>query len=195
MRVLVLRLTGIFALLGLLAVPSAVLAQPDLSVVPPAGPIGTRFDFFGSGFAGPASVVVVVRDPTGREDRGGPPGSVGASGVLRANSSWDSAPGEPLGVYTVIIETLDGAILATATFMVTGTGTAGAPAASPTVPSQSSPVASPTGTGGNVPAAPPAAGAGGLAQQESAPWVLLAGLATVCLAGLAYRGATRRHSG
>ena len=204
MRLLTIPLAGLLIALALLAAPSGVLAQPNLSVIPPAGPIGTRFDVLGSGLP-PGPVTIVFRLPTGVEDRGGPPATVGAAGTLQAAPSWVSEPGEPLGVYTVTVEAMDGTVLATATFTVTGAAGTGTAVASPATATRttavaatstraSSPAAVPTGTGGTVPTAPPATGAGGLAQRQTTTWLLLTGLIGLGLAGLACCVAVRRRS-
>ena len=115
--------------------PTRAEAQAALTITPPSGPYGTVFEQRATGLPAGIGVVSVVRDPTGAEHPGPGLGAVPASGEWRVGSSdaWRAERGEPLGEYTVMVKTIDGATtLATATFTVSDAAAqAGTPATLP----------------------------------------------------------------
>jgi hypothetical protein len=68
-----------------------------------------------------------MRFPTGDEDRGPTLAVAPTSGEWQP-APWHSAPPEPLGQYTILIKSSDGAtVLASGTFTVLGSDQAGTP--------------------------------------------------------------------
>src|SRR5919202_375224 len=95
--------------LALTGAPSVAGAEAQATVNPPSGPYGTAFEQRATGLPPGIGVVAVVRDPTGAEHPGPGLGVVPPSGEWRLGSSdtWRAAPGEPLGMYTVMVKTID----------------------------------------------------------------------------------------
>ena len=113
----------------LMALPGTVAAQaqPAVTVEPASGPHGTSFQPRITGLPPGTGVVMVMRFPTGREERGPSLAAAPASGEWRP-AAWQSAPPEPVGQYTLLIKTsVDGPVLASGSFTVVGTDQAGTP--------------------------------------------------------------------
>jgi len=168
MRKLAPYLIGLMLLLGLLAIPATVGAQPGrepraVTISPGSGPAGTAFTISGSGYpAGPA--VVVVRHSATNVDVGRREFDAPADGTFAL--TYDST-GDPAGDYRVSVlggRGTQGVLLGEGTFSVT------------------------------APPGLPATGGGALAAPLGPARPLLAGLGLV-LAMLASGLALRRHAG
>src|SRR5437763_1332215 len=104
---------------------AAAQGQPAVTVEPTSGPYGTTFQPKVTGLPPGSSVVVVMRFPTGDEDRGPSLAAAPASGEWQPKP-WHSEAPEPVGQYTVQIKTTDsGMVLASGNFTVIDTNEAG----------------------------------------------------------------------
>ena len=113
-------IAALVAALALLATAWTVQAEPSVTVSPTEGPVGTDFRSTATGLPPGTSVFVFVRDPMGEEHSGPGLGAVPPDGTWRIPDPWHAAPNEPAGEYTVVVHRLDGTVLASTTFRVTG---------------------------------------------------------------------------
>jgi len=113
-----------------IALPATVAAaqgQPAVTVQPASGPYGTAFQPRVTGLPPGGGVVVVMRFPAGNEERGPTLAVAPPSGEWQP-APWHSAEPEPVGQYTILIKTSDGAtVLASGSFTVLGSDQAGTP--------------------------------------------------------------------
>ena len=108
-------------LLALLLLPRPAVAQEraTLTVAPPAGPAGTTFQPRATGLPPGTAVVAIMRLPGGEGIATSAPGPVSPDGDWLP-PPWRSREDDPVGQYTVLIATADGAtVLADGTFIVT----------------------------------------------------------------------------
>jgi hypothetical protein len=107
--------------IALPATVAAAQAQPAVTVEPASGPLGTTFQPRITGLPPGSGVAVVMRFPAGNEERGPTLAEAPPSGEWRPKP-WDSREPEPVGQYTILIKTSDGAtVLASGSFTVVGT--------------------------------------------------------------------------
>src|SRR5215210_5110410 len=91
---------GLMIVLAFLLAPALAQAQATLTVTPSSGPLGTRFVTAVAGLEPNREYRFIVRDPAGETH------ALTFQTALagRYTNSWDSAPGEPAGVYTVQVD-------------------------------------------------------------------------------------------
>jgi hypothetical protein len=114
------------ALLALIPASPMATAQEraTLTVAPPSGPTGTTFQLRAAGLPPGIAVLAIMRLPDGEELATPSPGQVSPIGEW-VPPSWRSREGDPVGRYTVLIATADGAtVLASGSFTITGPPTA-----------------------------------------------------------------------
>jgi hypothetical protein len=126
--------SALAAALVLLATAWTVLAEPSVTVSPSEGSFGTDFRPTATGLPPGTPVFVFVRDPTGEEHSGPGLGAVPPDGTWRIPEPWHALPNEPVGEYTLVVHRLDGTVLASTTFRVTGSPGATAATAPSTLP-------------------------------------------------------------
>jgi hypothetical protein len=124
MRTLILRFAGVRFLLGMLVLPTAAFAAPQLTITPQQGPSGALFVLTGVGFAPSTTYYlrVAAQDGTRMVEFDEPTIESADDGVILGDFRVDSTA--PAGNYLASIATAasDGEVVASIAFAITGMG-------------------------------------------------------------------------